>query len=46
MSIEDILHDRTAGRPTEPYECRTCGERYELEYYVCPECDGFSVERL
>jgi rRNA maturation endonuclease Nob1 len=32
------------GRPL-PYECRTCGAGYELEYYVCPACGGFSVER-
>jgi lipopolysaccharide biosynthesis regulator YciM len=45
MSSQDILPDGTADRRRKPYECRTCGQRYELEYYVCPECEGFSVER-
>jgi len=35
----------TRERRAKPYECRTCGTDFELEYYVCPECGGFSVER-
>jgi len=31
--------------PTErPYRCRGCGTRYDLQYHVCPECGGYSVE--
>ncbi len=28
-----------------PFVCRSCGTGYEVEYYTCPECDSFSVER-
>jgi ribosomal protein L37E len=31
--------------PDRPFVCRGCGERYEVEYYTCPACGGFSVER-
>ncbi|RLM59617.1 hypothetical protein DVK02_02440 [Halobellus sp. Atlit-31R] len=31
--------DRTA-----PYACLGCGATYEVQYHVCPECGGFSVE--
>lgn len=27
------------------YICRGCGEAFELEHYLCPECGGYSVER-
>ena len=27
------------------YVCRGCGEAFTLEYHVCPECGGYSVER-
>ena len=33
------------GAEERPYECQTCGSRYELRYYVCPECGGHAVER-
>lgn len=28
----------------EAYECRTCGASFGVQYHVCPDCDGFSVE--
>lgn len=28
-----------------PYECESCGARFRLEYYVCPECGGYSIDR-
>jgi hypothetical protein len=36
------------GRPEEserPYACLGCGTGYSVEYHVCPNCGGFSVER-
>ncbi len=27
------------------YICRGCGEPFGVEYYICPECGGYSVER-
>lgn len=26
------------------YECRNCGEQYEVQHHVCPNCAGFSVD--
>ncbi|WP_049987621.1 hypothetical protein [Halobellus rufus] len=26
------------------YHCLGCGSVYEVQYHVCPECGGFSVE--
>ena len=34
------------GNPEFPYVCRGCGTAYDVQYHVCPECGGFSVERL
>ena len=31
--------------PTEPYLCPSCGARFELQYHVCPECGGYSIQR-
>ena len=31
--------DRTA-----PYACLGCGATYDVQYHVCPNCGGFSVE--
>lgn len=27
------------------YECRGCGESYGLEYFSCPDCGSYRVER-
>ncbi|MFC6826276.1 hypothetical protein [Halopelagius fulvigenes] len=27
-----------------PYVCLGCGVSYDVEYHVCPNCGGFSVE--
>ncbi|SDX57049.1 hypothetical protein [Halobellus clavatus] len=38
---------RDSPRETEqstPYACLGCGATYEVQYHVCPECGGFSVE--
>lgn len=29
----------------ELYECFGCGQRFELEYYSCPDCGCFRVDR-
>lgn len=33
------------GTPVGPYECRECDTAHEVEYYTCPDCGSFSVER-
>ncbi|QIB72787.1 hypothetical protein GL213_11685 [Halogeometricum borinquense] len=35
----------THGSPEFPYVCRGCGTAYDVQYHVCPDCGGFSVER-
>ncbi|MFA1610408.1 hypothetical protein [Halobellus rubicundus] len=32
-----------ADRPT-PYVCKGCGTAFDVQYHVCPECGGYSVE--
>ena len=32
-------------RDARPYVCRGCGSEFTLWRHVCPECEGFSVER-
>lgn len=31
--------------PERPYECLRCGVHLDLEYYTCPNCGSFSVDR-
>ncbi|MFC4356400.1 hypothetical protein ACFO0N_00385 [Halobium salinum] len=28
------------------YECKSCEETFDVQYHVCPACDGFSVEAV
>lgn len=39
-TIKAALGPRSAGA----YECKTCEESFDVQYHVCPACDGFSVE--
>jgi rRNA maturation endonuclease Nob1 len=29
-----------------PYECCECGRRFSVQHHCCPECDGYSIERV
>jgi lipopolysaccharide biosynthesis regulator YciM len=44
--IQKVVRAVSAGtaRTPTPYECVTCGARYRVQYYVCPECGGFSID--
>ena len=33
-------------RADRPYHCKGCGTGFEVQYHVCPECGGFSVEAV
>jgi len=37
----------TSGEQDEfhPYECQSCGARFRVEYYRCPQCGGYSLDR-
>ncbi|SFR47340.1 hypothetical protein [Halogeometricum limi] len=39
--------DRSEASETSefPYVCRGCGSAYDVQYHVCPDCGGFSVDR-
>ncbi|WP_458187652.1 hypothetical protein [Haladaptatus sp. NG-WS-4] len=28
-----------------PYECKGCGASFGVQYQVCPECGGYTIER-
>lgn len=28
-----------------PYECLHCGIHLDVEYYTCPDCGSFSIDR-
>jgi ribosomal protein L37E len=32
-------------KPDCPYECKRCETAFSVQYQVCPECGGYSVER-
>ena len=36
---------RAGADRTAQYRCLGCESVYEVQYHVCPECGGFSVER-
>jgi rRNA maturation endonuclease Nob1 len=29
---------------SRPYVCEGCGTSFDVQYHVCPECGGYSVE--
>lgn len=31
--------------PERPYECLQCGVYLDVEYYICPNCGSFSIDR-
>ena len=28
----------------DQYRCRSCGAGFDVQYHVCPECGGYSVD--
>jgi rRNA maturation endonuclease Nob1 len=49
MSVIDKLN--AAFSPDEqtrnpPYACKCCDSRFAVQYQVCPECGGYSIERV
>jgi rRNA maturation endonuclease Nob1 len=48
MSVLDTLREKlTADDATEfPYECRVCESRFPVQYQVCPDCGGYTIDRV
>lgn len=45
MGLIERLRGVIRAEPDErPYECQSCGTTFEVEYYTCPRCNGFSVD--
>jgi rRNA maturation endonuclease Nob1 len=38
----------TSGDPTDshPYECKTCGAHFRRQQQVCPDCGGYTLDRV
>lgn len=34
------------GDESHPYECKSCGARFRLQQQVCPECGGYTLDRI
>jgi rRNA maturation endonuclease Nob1 len=47
MSVLDTLREQFAGNDTTelPYERRACETRFTVQYQVCPECGGYTIDR-
>jgi rRNA maturation endonuclease Nob1 len=47
MSVLDELREQfAADDATEfPYECQACETRFAVQYQVCPECGGYTIDR-
>ena len=45
MKITRILRGRLTTEH-RPYECMTCHECFVYQHYMCPNCGGFSIERV
>lgn len=48
MSIINRLVARLGSAEKEeprPYQCRTCQRQFARQYYICPACGGFRVDR-
>ncbi len=48
MNLRHVISilNRPILREGGPYECSGCGERFAIEYYSCPDCGGYRVERI
>lgn len=47
MGTLDRVLDAFSEDDTRPeYACLACETGYDIQYHVCPECGGYSVERL
>jgi predicted RNA-binding Zn-ribbon protein involved in translation (DUF1610 family) len=46
MGILDTVVGRfKTEAPDRPYECLQCGVHLDVEYYICPNCGSFSIDR-
>lgn len=45
--VTTLKQEITNTDPPEPlpYECGSCGVRFELQRHVCPDCGGYTIER-
>lgn len=36
----------TADDPVGTYECKSCGAAFDLDRQTCPDCGGFTIDRV
>lgn len=47
MGTLDRVMDAFSEDDTRPeYACLACENGYDVQHHVCPECGGYSVERI
>ena len=44
--LEKVTAAFGSDRRSNPYRCLTCETAFEVQYHVCPNCGGFSIDPI
>lgn len=45
-TLERVMDHFSVEDAPDEYACLACETTYEVQYHVCPECGGYSVDRI